>query len=140
MRLREAEKIRQDALELIDSANKCSNVGDAAVLAQQASAMATLAVAAELGDLRDSVLGVKSALGDQDGYGAAGHLRFISDWLGRRSPTDLGKRAGGLEACGSDGASAVAPGRWVDMTSRDPWLPPAWASRQHQRSAAYSSS
>lgn len=54
---------------------------DVALMVQFAQAHATIAVAAELGQLRESVEGVADALKDNDGFGAGDHLHYISDWL-----------------------------------------------------------
>ncbi|WP_422749477.1 hypothetical protein [Micromonospora sp. WMMD1219] len=58
---------------------------DADDLRRYGAAYAALAVAQELGELRDAVSGVESALKDNDNIGAGDHLKYISDWLNKIS-------------------------------------------------------
>jgi hypothetical protein len=53
----------------------------AAVLRQEASVHAMLAIAEELADLREQVGTVRLALEDAAGNGAGLHLHYISEWL-----------------------------------------------------------
>lgn len=69
------------ALEL----SHATDPGDAATLRQEATVLAMLAIAEEVGKVRDSIGSVQMALEDQDGFGAGIHLHHISDWLERIS-------------------------------------------------------
>lgn len=53
----------------------------AGILRQEASILATLAVAEAVDRARDEIGSVADALKDQDGYGVGGHLRNVGDWV-----------------------------------------------------------
>lgn len=55
----------------------------AAVLRQEATILAVLAVAEELSLVRDEVAAAADALKDQNGFGAGIHLSHAADWLER---------------------------------------------------------
>jgi hypothetical protein len=54
---------------------------NAAVMRQEATVLAMLAIAEEIAQAREYIGGVKMALEDNDGFGAGLHLHYISDWL-----------------------------------------------------------
>jgi hypothetical protein len=80
---------KQTAADLISEARAEENPQQSAVLREYASTMALLAVAEGLSGIREQLVEVTDALEDQNGFGAGGHLRNISDWLeqiAKRSP------------------------------------------------------
>ncbi len=81
MARRDAEEIRSQAFRLLDQSHAADSPVDADAMRQEAAVMASLAIAAEMGDLRDAVIKVASALEDFDGHGAGVHLHYISDYL-----------------------------------------------------------
>lgn len=76
----------QRASTLLEEAqNTDLDPGEAAVMRQEATVLAMLAIAEQLDGVRDTIGSVRDALTDNDNYGAGTHLHYISDWLERIS-------------------------------------------------------
>lgn len=82
MRIREKQPSLSDqALQRLDQADQAESPETAAALRQEAAVFATLAVAKQLEDVRESIDNMKDNLEDQQGFGVGWHMNYVVDSL-----------------------------------------------------------
>ncbi|MFJ1538672.1 hypothetical protein ACIODS_09035 [Micromonospora chalcea] len=78
-------KIATDYLDMVVRDVENAEAGDLTpdFYLQRGQAVAVLAVAWELRQLREAIKGVEGALEDQDGHGVGTHLKYAAEYLER---------------------------------------------------------